>query len=148
MKKIIIIFAVVLFVILAVVLKSKPILNNAIAPTKIEKNANSILETKENNDGSVSVSVSPRSFNDSSWDFDITLTTHSDELNSDLVEVSELVDDKEKVYRPTSWEGSPPGGHHREGVLKFNPISPRPKFITLKIKNVGGAPERSLEWDL
>ena len=74
--------------------------------------------------------------------------THSEELSEDLVAVSELLDDQGKAYKPTSWDGSPPGGHHRNGVLKFNPISPKPRSLELKIKNVGGVVERSFKWDL
>ena len=77
-------------------------------------------------------------------------------MSADLVAVSELIDNQGKTYKPTSWEGSAPGGHHREGVLKFNPIpegknsfiSLKPKSLELKIKNVGGVPERRFKWQL
>ena len=147
MKKITIVFIAIVFVVLAVVLKDIFPPGNIItkAPT-----TNSSLETKESNDGPVSVAVTPRSLEEgsSSWDFDITLNTHSEDLSNDLVAVSELVIEGGKSYKPISWEGSPPGGHHRSGVLKFDPISPKPKSIELKIKNVGGVSERSFKWNL
>ncbi len=108
------------------------------------------LETKENSDGPIAISVTPQGLttNSQKWDFEIGLNTHSGSLDTDLVTVSELIDDQGKSYKPTSWEGSPLGGHHRSGVLKFNAISPRPKSIELKIKNVGGISERSFKWGL
>ena len=150
MKKITIIFFVLLAIVLIAILKNSFSINigsNVITPTQ---NNDSSFETKESNDGPVSVAVTPRSLEEglSSWDFDITLNTHSEELSADLVAVSELVDDRGDVYKPISWEGSSPGGHHREGVLKFNPVSPRPESIELKIKNVGGIAERRFKWNL
>ena len=108
------------------------------------------LETKENTEGSVAVSVTPQILDTSSktWDFELALNTHSGSLDVNLVTASELMDDQGKSYKPISWEGSPPGGHHRSGVLKFNAISPRPKSIELKIKNVGGISERNFKWGL
>ncbi|MBI2086128.1 hypothetical protein HYT74_02185 [Candidatus Daviesbacteria bacterium] len=138
MKKNTIIFILVVIAALIYILKDNFSIN--IGPIQ---NKDSSLETKESNDGPVSVTVTPKG-----WDFDITLNTHSEELSEDLVAVSELVDDQGKSYKPVSWEGSPPGGHHRNGVLKFNPISPKPKSLELKIKNVAGVVERSFKWDL
>ena len=58
------------------------------------------------------------------------------------------MDDKGNTYQSTMWEGSGPGGHHREGILVFNEINPTPAYIELKIKNVGGVPERLFKWDI
>ena len=136
MKKIALIF---IFLIIIIVLIA--------ALTKNPSNNNS-LETKESTEGPVSVTVTPLGLENNSptGNFEISLDTHSEELSADLVAVSELVDDQGKIYLPISWEGDGPGGHHREGVLKFNPISPKPKSLVLKIKDVGGIPERSFKW--
>ena len=147
MKNLTIIFIVILLVIFVVNLKDNFSINigpknpsistNTANPTQ-NTNSNSNQKTKESSEGPVTVAVTPRSLESgsSSWDFDITLNTHSEELSEDLVAVSELLDDQGKAYKPTSWDGSPPGGHHRNGVLKFNPISPKPRSLELKIKNV------------
>lgn len=165
MEKITIIFIVILLVILAVKLKDSFSINigpkntatstNATNSASSNENQGGItqntsgLETKESTEGPVSVAVTPKSLEASTpWDFDITLNTHSEELSEDLVAVSELLNDQGKSYKPTAWEGAPPGGHHRQGILKFNPISPKPKSIEIKIKNVGGIPERSFKWNL
>ncbi len=157
MKKVTILVIAILFVILAVKLKDSFSINigpkNATTPisaTNSTPKKSSGLETRESNDGPVSVAVTPKDLEDglAAWDFHMTLNTHSEELSEDLVAISELVDDQGKVYKPASWEGAPPGGHHREGILKFNPISPKPESLELKIKNVGGISERRFKWDL
>lgn len=165
MKKVTIIFVILLLIVLAVTLKDSFSVNivpkSTGTPNNITSSAqskNSSFETKENTEGPVSVTVKPLSLENGlpTWDFEITLNTHSEELNADLVTVSELVDDQGKLYKPISWEGDKPGGHHRSGILKFNPISPKPKSLELKMsklfpsetKNVGGVTERSFKWNL
>jgi hypothetical protein len=51
--------------------------------------------------------------------FEVRMNTHSVGLNQDLLTVSTLTDDQGNEYQPTNWEESPPGGHHRTGVLEF-----------------------------
>lgn len=154
MTNLTIIFIVILLVILAVELKDSFSINigpkNISTPTNSANPALSGLGTKESGEGPVTVAATPKSLEEglTSWDFEIALNTHSEELSADLVAVSELIDNQGKSYKPTSWEGSPPGGHHRSGVLKFNPISSKPKSIELKIKGIGGIPERSFRWGL
>ncbi len=146
-----------LLIVLAAILKDSFSINinskSASSPSNVTnptQSINSTLETEENTEGPVSVTVTPLSLENGSptWNFEIALNTHSGSIDADLVTVSKLVDDNGKSYKPVSWEGSPPGGHHRNGVLKFNPISPKPKFIELKIKDIGEVPERSFKWDL
>ena len=99
---------------------------------------------------SVTVEVTPLELSKEAktWNFAVAFTTHSGNLDQDLTKVTVLTDDQGNVYQPTVWEGSPPGGHHRSGTLRFNPINPTPKFIELKVKDVGGVPERSFKWNL
>ena len=40
-------------------------------------------------------------------------------------------------HSPTVWDGAPPCGHHREGVLRFKPSSPLPRSIKLQIARAG-----------
>lgn len=109
-----------------------------------------VLEPQINSEGLVEVDVTPVdvSPNSDSWKFNITLNTHSVELDQDLTKIGVLVDDKGSVYQPQSWEGTPPGGHHREGVLTFSPPPANPDSITLKIRGVGGVVERSFTWSI
>ena len=82
------------------------------------------------------------------WDFAIVLDTHSADLNDDLVKSSLLLDRAGGAFAPVAWDGAPPGGHHREGVLRFKPISPGPQSIELRITRAGEDVPRSFRWQL
>lgn len=107
-------------------------------------------ETKSDDQPPVTVKVTPVELgaDRETWKFQIVFDTHSGSLDDDLLAVASLVDDKGNMYRSTVWEGPEPGGHHREGVLVFEAINPAPSYVELKIKNVGGIPERSFKWNL
>jgi len=107
-------------------------------------------ESKTDDRPPVTVKVTPVEFGQDAqtWKFRIVLDTHSGSLDDNLLRVAVLTDDKGKVYEPVAWEGAEPGGHHREGVLMFNAVQPMPESIEIKIKNVGGVPERSFAWSL
>lgn len=110
-----------------------------------------------NSEGEVTVKVSPKDLSQSavSWDFEVLLDTHSQNLGDlDLTNNSVLLDDEGNQFNPIYWgdlpadEVEPPQEHHRQGVLKFKPISPRPKTIELKINNIGDVAERNFKWEL
>ncbi len=155
-KAAIIIFFVLLTIVLLTTLKNSVSLNIGSKNTNNSNNATAIpaqnnknnLETIESTDGPVSVVVTPLDLGSQNWNFEISLDTHSGALNTDLTAVSELVDDQGKLYKPVSWDGPAPEGHHLKGILKFNPILPKPKSIELKIKNIGGVSERNFKWSL
>ncbi len=67
-------------------------------------------------------------------------------MSDDMAKAAVLKDENGKKYIPISWEGAPPGGHHRQGILKFGPLSPTPKKIKLVISGVGGISERKFLW--
>ncbi len=111
--------------------------------------ANNTFEPQTNSGGSVNVTVLPKNLSDAgTWDFDVTFSTHSVELSEDVTQISALVGDDGREYAPISWDGDPPGGHHREGILKFEPIVPTPRSITLKIRKIDGVDERSFRWQM
>ena len=80
--------------------------------------------------------------------FEIRMNTHSGDLSQDLVSVSTLKDDNGREYRPVDWQGAPPGGHHRTGVLEFPTLNENTKSVTLVIRDVANVPERVFKWDL
>ncbi len=82
------------------------------------------------------------------WSFDIRLDTHSQDLSDDLVRTSVLIDDAGKKYAALAWDGMPPGGHHRKGVLSFAPVKPLPAAIELQIQRPGEAAPRRFRWPL
>ncbi len=114
-----------------------------------EQTKQSGFETKTNEQGQVTVKVTPQ-ISDSAGQlrFDVVFDTHSVELDQDLMQIAVLIDDQGKEHTPSVWEGTGPGGHHREGVLVFEEISPVLVYVELKIKDVGGVPERSFKWNI
>ncbi|MCL4704969.1 YncE family protein [bacterium] len=107
-------------------------------------------ETQKDEQGAVTVEVKPLELSPSAteWTFEVTLDTHSVELNDDMAASAFLADDKGKEYQAVAWEGDPPGGHHRKGTLKFNPLTPFPAFLVLKLRGVGEAAERMFLWNV
>lgn len=79
------------------------------------------------------------------WDFQLVLETHTQDLSDDLAKSAVLIADG-KQYLPLGWEGAPPGGHHRKGVLRFKAITPLPRSMELQISLAGDASPRSFKW--
>lgn len=106
-------------------------------------------ETRVDDQLPVTVEVTPIEFgkNVGVWKFAVVFDSHSVSLDDDPLKVATLFDDEGNSYQPTDWEGPGPGGHHREGVLVFEAINPAPPYVELKIKDVGGIPERSFKWN-
>jgi hypothetical protein len=78
------------------------------------------LAAVSNDTGGVRVVVKPKSVAAGSvWEFDVTMETHTKPLDSDLTKAAVIVDDGGRRYMPLSWQGDPPGGHHRKGILRF-----------------------------
>lgn len=147
-------FIIIIFVFIVAVIVGVQILNKSNENQKSQTSAlfepvqTLGLEPQSNNDGPVTVIVVPRkSASAGTWEFEITLETHSVELNEDLMKTSVLIADN-KNYEPLAWDGDPPGGHHRNGILQFAPISPQPESIALKIRSIGGVEERNFIWQL
>ena len=109
-----------------------------------------ILQTQTLTDGNVTYKVTPKDLTTraATWDFEIILDTHTGSLDQDLVATLRLVDNKGSEYKSTQWEGASPGGHHREGTLKFSPLTPRPAFIELTVQTTDNTKEISLRWNL
>jgi len=79
------------------------------------------------------------------WNFEVTLETHTQALSDDLVKSSTLIADG-KRYLPLAWAGAPPGGHHRKGVLRFKAAGPQPRSMELQIRLTGDTSPRSFKW--
>lgn len=107
------------------------------------------FETKSDSGGSVTVDVKPTTLEvGQPIAFDIAMNTHSVDLSDDMTKIAVLRDDTGKEYAPLAWEGGGPGGHHREGILKFAPLTNKPKYVELVIKGLAKVPERVFRWDL
>ena len=106
-------------------------------------------ETQSNNKGRVKVNVRPVQLAPGQpAKFEVRMNTHSVTLDHDLVAACTLRDDRGREYQPTSWEGSPPGGHHRKGILEFPELDADAGKITLVIRQVANVPERTFEWSV
>ena len=101
----------------------------------------SAFQTLTSNENNVEFQVTPLSASD----FQIAINTHSVELDFDLTEISTLYDDIGNTYKPSKWDGSAPGGHHRNGILKFSEINKNAKSIKLVIND---GTEREFRWNL
>lgn len=108
------------------------------------------LETLTNSEAAVTVKVTPMNISPEadSWDFEIVLNTHSVALDQDMRRVAVLIDAAGLPRQPQRWEGDPPGGHHREGVLRFQPPAAMPEILELRIRGIGGDSERMFRWRL
>ena len=90
------------------------------------------------------LNVSPST---SVWQFKTVLDTHVDDLNQDIAANVVLIGN-DKQQQPLGWQGDPPGGHHREGILEFQSMTPRPRSIELRINGIGGETGTTFQWDL
>ncbi len=83
--------------------------------------------------------------------FDVTLDTHSVDLDAlDLADAS-LRNDRGETRRARPWT-APKGGHHREGALTFDGDTAQflagARWIELVLVGVGDLPERTLRWEV
>lgn len=106
-------------------------------------------EVKNSAENGVRVQVTPKILSPNKpARFLIRLNTHSVDLDQDLTVVVELRDDQDRTYKALSWEGSPPGGHHRSGTLTFPELQKAVNTVTLVIHNVGGVAQRDFSWKI
>jgi len=106
------------------------------------------LAEQTSRDRGVTVRVKPIdvSLSAKTWKFAVVLETHTQELADDLVRVATLNGAGGPPHPPTDYEGDPPGGHHRKGVLRFAPITPAPDTLELHIRRPGEPAPRSFRW--
>ncbi len=114
-----------------------------------DTNRGFVLEPLVNDQNSVTVEVEPLDIKlDEPVRFRVSFNTHQGDLNFDLTQISLLEDDQGNTIQPLRWEGSPPGGHHRKGILVFPELTAQTKWIKLTVRDVYDVPERVFEWKL
>ena len=69
--------------------------------------------------GEVEVTVTPTRIDDTGATFAVAFDTHSIELDLDVTHTVTLTVDGQAWTDP-AWDGTGPGGHHREGTLTFS----------------------------
>lgn len=142
MKKIVaLLFIVFSFVLLTFLLTAKKPNNNQVVSGSPQ------YKTLENSEGEVVVEVRPISLSSKeNIRFNISLNTHSVELDKNLKDISVLVDDKGNEYKPVMFSGGE-SGHHIEGELVFPKLLQNASKVTLTIKGIAGI-DRAFRWDL
>ena len=108
------------------------------------------LESRTSSAADVTVKVTPKDVapGAASWVFAVVLETHSRDLSDDLAKNAVLIDARGARHAPIAWEGAPPGGHHREGVLRFEGLGPAPGVFALQIRRPGESAARVFRWNL
>jgi hypothetical protein len=108
------------------------------------------LPAQSSDEAGVRMVVTPLTLGpgDTIWEFEVVMDTHSKPLDEDLAQAAVLVDEAGNRYRPVAWQGDPPGGHHRTGILQFSAPAEMPKTVELHIDGVGGAGTRTFRWQL
>lgn len=108
------------------------------------------LAPRSSDEAGVLVVVTPKALEPGVkvWEFNVVMDTHTKPLTDDLAKVAVLVDGAGRRYVPVAWQGDPPGGHHRKGVLQFSAPAERPKSVELRINGVGGVATRTFRWEI
>jgi hypothetical protein len=105
------------------------------------------LATRTSDANGVRIVIKPKSVAGAAWEFEVTMDTHTKPLSDDLTKTTVLLDDRQQRYTPTAWQGDPPGGHHRKGVLRFPAPAGETKSFSIQMDDVGSAGKRVLQWN-
>ena len=109
------------------------------------RTATSVLESRTVDVGEVTVEITPLQLDSSGATFLVAVDTHSVDLTGDLAASSTLsVGGTE--WQSEGWDGAEPGGHHRQGELRFAAAGPAKGQVTLIITGLPEPVEAS--WDV
>ena len=107
----------------------------------------STLASQTKTMGAVEIEVTPASIvSGKGIVFELSLDTHSVELNYDYTQIAVLTDDRGNSYQPTQWTGGS-SGHHLQGELIFEPLSENPNQLTLTLEGIDNKSE-AFTWQL
>ena len=73
--------------------------------------------------GEVNVTITPTRIDSEGAEFTITFDTHTVDLDLDVAADAALTVDDTAWVDPT-WDGAGPGGHHRQGTIRFTAEGP------------------------
>jgi hypothetical protein len=108
------------------------------------------LGPRSSSTAGVTVKVTPKDVSPQAavWQFIVAFDTHSQDLRDDPLKVAALVDAQGGRHAPLAWEGAPPGGHHRAGVLRFKGLGAQLDALELQILRPGEQAPRVFRWKL
>lgn len=90
------------------------------------------LPARQVDTGDISVTITPTRLDDTAAEFAIAFDTHTTDLDLDVSSAATLEIDGTAWTSPT-WTGDGPGGHHREGALRFEPTGSPAGTATLTL---------------
>jgi hypothetical protein len=102
--------------------------------------------TRISQEAGVTIKVTPVATLPGEWLFAIVLDAQSGALDDNLQAQAVLVSDSEQL-KPIQWDGSKPGGQHRDGILSFPLPKSEAAAIELRIKRNGEAAARVFRWE-
>lgn len=106
---------------------------------------------KVSDENGVTVTITPLlvSPDAATWEFDVVLSTHVQELGGyDLAKLATLADESGNVFKPLSWSPDATEGHHVGGILKFDRPASKLTRIEITVAEIGAVAKRSFQWDM
>ncbi len=103
------------------------------------------LPTRSVDAGAVQVKIEPRQIDSGGARFKVSFDTHSVDLSTDLPREATLQVDASD-WTAIAWSGDGPGGHHREGELRFAASGPAQGTARLVISGLPGPVD--VTWEL
>lgn len=105
----------------------------------------SLTQTKSM--GAVEVEITPTKLEvGKNMTFELSLNTHSVELNYDYTKILIAQDNNGNTYKATSWSGGE-SGHHLSGEVEFEPLFEEAKSIKLNVNGIDNQKE-VFEWKI
>lgn len=120
------------------------LMTSALWPVSAAQGSTGNLELVNDLNG-VTFTIKPLDYDGEGIAFSTVIDTHSGGLDFDLTEISRLVV-AGISYEPILWDGSPPGGHHRSGILVFPNPTGSSVEMSLIISGVSDVSERVFNW--
>ena len=91
--------------------------------TEDEPGAPATFDARTVSAGDITVELRPHHVDATGAELEVTLDTHSAELDMDLVAGARLTVGG-ATWPAAAWAGDGPSGHHRAGTLRFGPAGP------------------------
>jgi hypothetical protein len=104
------------------------------------------LPAQSSSAAGVTVKATPRTLIGPVWEFELVFDTHTQDLNDDPAKSASLHAAGDASAAPLAWQGDPPGGHHRKGVLRFKAVTPAPAALELRLQRAGESSPRVFRW--
>ena len=113
----------------------------------VDERTTDTLGSQTKSMGAVEVEVTPTNVKPgSNMVFDVSLNTHSVELDYDYTEIAHIEDDFGNKYKATEWTGEK-GGHHLGGTLSFDALEQQANKVSLTFSGIDSQ-DATFEWQL